>query len=70
MRRQRGGINNPGVRDEMAQPIKEAFAQLLTPKALEISVPEQGEKHFLFENGFRRRSKVNAFFGGERKDFF
>jgi len=43
----------------LEHPAEKVLAQLLPPEAPQVPVPEQGEKHLLFENWLGRRCQTN-----------
>ena len=64
LRRERRGIDNPGVGNQLEQPFQKPLAQLAAPEFAQVAVPQQGEQHFFFENRLGRRCEQNAFVDG------
>src|SRR5690349_23510450 len=56
MGRKRRGIDQPAIRHKFQQALIKSFAQLLTPKALQVAIAKQGEHHFLFKDWLGGRS--------------
>ena len=61
LRRERSRINDPGVGNQLEQPVQKTFAQLAPPELAQIAVPQKGKQHFLLENRFGRRREPDAF---------
>ena len=68
MGNERRRIQNPGVRNELPQPMEEAFAQFLPPKAVKISIPQQRKEHLFFKNHLRWRGQKNVLLASEGED--
>src|SRR2546426_201553 len=62
-------IDEPGVGQILDQPVKKGASQILPPESLQISIPEQSEKHLFFQQWLGWRREPELFRAGERKNF-
>ena len=70
VRGQRSGVNDPGIRSQAQQPIKETLAQFLAPEALQVPVPQERKEHLLLEERLRRRGQADPFCGRQVEQGF